>query len=915
MSLTVNNPSYDRVYTMYAWRDNNNRLVFTQGEGATTLDGTVTRIKAPRFQLRDDQGVMNLSGSPVISFALTRPDESEDLLACTIIDAANGIVSCPITASATAIAGQAVGEIWVSSTNGTIKFYGVHALIHKGVSDSAAANSTRFSELVEALQKVAAITGEGEEEGTVTVQMDEAIIENGTNPVASGIIYDYLVNNYYTKTQSDNRYYQKSQVYTKAESDASATGIVDSILLGEHDSSASLEISDGELVYVATDGTVKSLGDAKDTFYTKTQMDASLDAKANIATTLAGYGITDGMKYIEIAGNDPTSVDDCTNQNTLYRVYIESDVATHGSYSLICITSSTKKVQYAFTRHGFIIYRGKSGNDAWDDWDYLPTHTQVSKAIRGAVISGFFGIEANSEYDKTYSVHNSDIDSYYNKTPKANDDYAGSYIDEDFTTLTVSRADRPNVLSLAKPTGATKITFRDTVTKKEWSESVSGSSYDVKNLIPNHLYYYTFYNNSNSVLQSGRITTTGQIRMIDGGGDTFNIRDLGGWACDGGTLKYGLIYRGCRLNGSDMTLTNNQVLYLKDTLGIRDEIDLRSNSNAAGITDTALGIGVDYIRKPVLYYQNSISDPASNANYAFLIKRIAQNVKEGKISYIHCSSGADRTGQLCALLEAICGVAQTDLDRDYELTAFASEIDSSGRMNTRKRNTSTNADWKTFIGAITSLDGDGLKDKVIRFLVRNGVTIDEINTLRTYFIDGEPAKINAPYGTATITKTLSNVVMDNNANTVSLYQPFEVTLSPTNSCAIYSVTVTMGGTDVTSTYYSGGRISIPSVTGNITITAVGVNTTATVTLFTALSYGWVNGLYDMDSAMPSYANANTKVDISITDVVYNQLLADGCQGLYVTTDTTNTPTFTLHAIGNTPTANIQIQLVLQQMMV
>ena len=131
---------------------------------------------------------MNLSGSPVISLALTRPDKSEDLLACTIIDAANGIVSCPITASATAIAGQAVGEIRLSSTNGTIKFFGVHALIYDGVSNSAAAQSTQFSALVDALQKVATV----DPDGSNTVTLDSAIVENGTNPVASGVIYAAL---------------------------------------------------------------------------------------------------------------------------------------------------------------------------------------------------------------------------------------------------------------------------------------------------------------------------------------------------------------------------------------------------------------------------------------------------------------------------------------------------------------------------------------------------------------------------------------------------------------------------------------------------------------------------------------------------------------------------------------------------
>ena len=188
MSLIVTNPSYDRVYTIQAWRDNNIRLVLTQGEGATTLDGTVSRIKVPRFQLRDEQDVMDLSNSPTVTLALTRPDGSEDFLACDIVTAASGIVACPITASATAIAGNASGEIRITASNGVIKFYGVHFLIYKGVSDSAAAQSTQFSALVSALQKVAVI----DPDGSNTVTMDEVIQEHGTNPVASGVIYDAL---------------------------------------------------------------------------------------------------------------------------------------------------------------------------------------------------------------------------------------------------------------------------------------------------------------------------------------------------------------------------------------------------------------------------------------------------------------------------------------------------------------------------------------------------------------------------------------------------------------------------------------------------------------------------------------------------------------------------------------------------
>ena len=151
MSLTVINPSYDKVYPMYAWRDNNVRLVFTPGEGLTASDGTVAHVKAPKFQLRDERGVIDLTLCEV-SLALTRPDGSEDLLACSSAsgEAAQGIISCPITASATAIAGQATGEIRVlcadnSNPVGIVKFFGVHFQIYKGVSDAAAAHRRRTS--------------------------------------------------------------------------------------------------------------------------------------------------------------------------------------------------------------------------------------------------------------------------------------------------------------------------------------------------------------------------------------------------------------------------------------------------------------------------------------------------------------------------------------------------------------------------------------------------------------------------------------------------------------------------------------------------------------------------------------------------------------------------------------------------
>jgi len=309
MSLTVTNPSYDRVYPMYAWRDNNVRLVLTQGEGATTLDGTAARIKAPRFQLRDDQGVMDLSGSPVISLALTRPDKSEDLLACTIIDATNGIISCPITASATAIAGQAVGEIRLSSTNGTIKFFGVHALIYDGVSNSAAAQSTQFSALVDALQKVATV----DPDGSNTVTLDSAIVENGTNPVASGVIYDYLNGNFYTKTQSDDKFQILANKAQTIDSNTQTT-TADSI---HYPSVAAVK----DFLY-ANFYTDDEVDDLLDLVYSKTAADDLFATKANTYTKSEINAIqTENDKRFELqttVGFDENGIPVFTSNNTSF---------------------------------------------------------------------------------------------------------------------------------------------------------------------------------------------------------------------------------------------------------------------------------------------------------------------------------------------------------------------------------------------------------------------------------------------------------------------------------------------------------------------------------------------------------------------------------------------------------------------
>ena len=73
----------------------------------------------------------------------------------------------------------------------------------------------------------------------------------------------------------------------------------------------------------------------------------------------------------------------------------------------------------------------------------------------------------------------------------------------------------------------------------------------------------------------------------------------------------------------------------------------------------------------------------------------------------------------------------------------------------------------------------------------------------------------------TVTKNLTNVTSSNNETDVAEGESYTATLSAASGYTLGTVTVTMGGTDVTSTAYNSSthKITIAAVTGNIVITA------------------------------------------------------------------------------------------------
>ena len=99
------------------------------------------------------------------------------------------------------------------------------------------------------------------------------------------------------------------------------------------------------------------------------------------------------------------------------------------------------------------------------------------------------------------------------------------------------------------------------------------------------------------------------------------------------------------------------------------------------------------------------------------------------------------------------------------------------------------------------------------------------NTIKLMFGTKELSSITINGGTVeptpntyTITNILSNATNSNTAISVEEGSSYSANISANSGYKLKTVTVTMGGTDITNTAYSSGTITISSVTGNIVIT-------------------------------------------------------------------------------------------------
>ena len=211
--------------------------------------------------------------------------------------------------------------------------------------------------------------------------------------------------------------------------------------------------------------------------------------------------------------------------------------------------------------------------------------------------------------------------------------------------------------------------------------SVSGDRFAAVNLLPGKNYSWQvvgILSNGMKVFSPvGKFQTAGELPRLLNFFNVGNVRDLGGYiASDGKKVRFDRIYRGRALNNNSpdqnttpgaLRVTSREIAKIQE-FKIKTDLELRSNGQTAGMTETPFGGDTRWERTGGLVSYGYILTPAHKRRFATTIRTFL--VENNYPIYVHCDGGRDRTGTLCFLVLGALGVGDADLELDWQTSAL-----------------------------------------------------------------------------------------------------------------------------------------------------------------------------------------------------------------------------------------------------
>ena len=399
-----------------------------------------------------------------------------------------------------------------------------------------------------------------------------------------------------------------------------------------------------------------------------------------------------------------------------YRVCEPGDVNADGSLDILDM------IRFKKVRAGIAEYTSPNAADINGN-GYINTidAAMIKRLLLGLTDYGSVPEVAMIAPDTAYS-YNASARAYLTAENPTVDDYA--------VLMTDSAQDVKIVLECPVEGAKFKVEYG---TRADYSDAVTvnttGKSIAVNNLLRNTKYYVRITATANGITRQAESSfKTADIgpRVMTVGGVT-NVRDLGGYETSfGKTTLQGLAFRGAQLDikgTSRLTAQGAELLGTDIALGL--EIDLRTASETGGLTKSVV-TSAKYLNSRIGSYTAAFSSDQKElfrqifASYA--------DVNNYPI-YVHCVYGADRTGTVCYILNALLGVDEKTLIQDYEFTTFS---------DAGLRSAATNAEMKAFLTSFNALSGSTPAEKAENYLLSIGVTSEEISTIRGIFFGEIP---------------------------------------------------------------------------------------------------------------------------------------------------------------------------------
>lgn len=225
-----------------------------------------------------------------------------------------------------------------------------------------------------------------------------------------------------------------------------------------------------------------------------------------------------------------------------------------------------------------------------------------------------------------------------------------------------------------------------------------------------------------------RFETEETVRAISIDGVS-NTRDMGGLMTESGKrIRQGMAYRGGRLD-----YITQQGRADAEKYAFRTDLDLRKAGEGFA---NPLGLS-NYISVSAPYYAlpgDALTVGCQNEeNWPAIASAVRVFAEESNYPvYFHCSIGRDRTGTLAFFLEALLGVSEADIYRDYEFSLLSEAGCSDGASVSDL----VYGNMYSLVKYIKDYSDGSLSENCEKFLLDTGVTAGEISSVKALLLEG-----------------------------------------------------------------------------------------------------------------------------------------------------------------------------------